>query len=224
MMFTDKDFPARSYFPKEWLAVRGAHATKSKEKSPTGDPYSSGVYLFRDGTDISMHRDPDTVKLYPQPHSVGPSKSGTGTCSSHSPPSTRSLTGHAPSARTICRRCLTSPHSMPSLLILKVKAEEMSDEIAKIEVDKQTLSIQQATLTNYKHPRPFSCRRSRTGGLKEDVGVYDRKGASQTRPAQAFVNFKNKKIKDTQPDSDADEELVQLRLTDAEAAVKADSF
>ena len=61
-----KDFLLESTFQKNNATYTAAHAVKSKVLSPSGVPYDSGVYLFRDGKDISLHKDPDTLNLVKQ--------------------------------------------------------------------------------------------------------------------------------------------------------------
>lgn len=64
----DKDFLLESSFEKNGIRYWVALASKSKEKSPTGEKYNTGYYLFRreaDGTwkDISQHKAKDTQKF-----------------------------------------------------------------------------------------------------------------------------------------------------------------
>ena len=66
MMSEEKDFLLELSFEKNGSRYVAAQAIKSKEKNPAGEKYNTGVYLFRDGQDISMHRDPDTQKLIKQ--------------------------------------------------------------------------------------------------------------------------------------------------------------
>lgn len=63
MMLGDKEFLLEITFRKNGSQYVAAQAVKSKEKSPDGDTYNTGVYLFRDKQNISMHKDPDTQKL-----------------------------------------------------------------------------------------------------------------------------------------------------------------
>jgi DNA repair exonuclease SbcCD ATPase subunit len=222
MMFTDKDFLLEVTFQKNGSQYVAAHATKSKEKSPTGDPYSSGVYLFRDGTDISMHRDPDTVKLIRS--TLGWSIEEWYGYVLLAQSTIHTLINGTRSERQNYLSALFNLTPLDALAShFKSKAEEMSDEIAKIEVDKQTLSIQQATLTNYKHPDLLAAEEVELADSKKMLeSMIEKAQAKQDLHRRSLIL--KQKIKDTQPDSDADEELVQLRLTDAEAAVKADSF
>jgi len=61
-----KDFLIESTFQKNNSIYTAAHAVKSKTLSPSGTPYGSGVSLYRDGKDISLHKDPDTLTLIKQ--------------------------------------------------------------------------------------------------------------------------------------------------------------
>jgi DNA repair exonuclease SbcCD ATPase subunit len=53
-------------FKRNGSTYVAAQAVKSKTLGPHGKKYASGVYLFRDGIDISLHKDPDTQKLIRQ--------------------------------------------------------------------------------------------------------------------------------------------------------------
>jgi DNA repair exonuclease SbcCD ATPase subunit len=66
LMLSDKDFLLEQTFLKHGSRYVAALAVKSKELSPLGEPYGSGLYLFRDGVDISKHNDKDTKKLIKQ--------------------------------------------------------------------------------------------------------------------------------------------------------------
>ena len=66
VMATEKEFLLETTFRRNDSLYVAAQSVKCKEKSPVGKPYGTGVYLFRDGEDISMHRDPDTQKLIRQ--------------------------------------------------------------------------------------------------------------------------------------------------------------
>ena len=63
LMMADKDYLLETTFTKNGSQYVAAQAVKSKTLAPNGTKYDTGVYLFRDGTDISMHKDPDTQKL-----------------------------------------------------------------------------------------------------------------------------------------------------------------
>lgn len=63
LMKSDKDYLLETTFTKNGSTYVAAQAVKSKTLSPAGTKYDTGVYLFRDGTDISLHKDPDTQKL-----------------------------------------------------------------------------------------------------------------------------------------------------------------
>ena len=62
----EDDFLLETTFYRNKSLYVAAQAVKSKILSPEGKKYGTGVYLFRDGQDISMHRDPDTQKLIRQ--------------------------------------------------------------------------------------------------------------------------------------------------------------
>jgi DNA repair exonuclease SbcCD ATPase subunit len=62
----DENFLIEITFTRNQSEYVAAQAIKSKSLSPEGKKYGTGVYLFRDGQDISMHRDPDTQKLIRQ--------------------------------------------------------------------------------------------------------------------------------------------------------------
>ena len=62
----EDDFMLELTFSKNQSTYIAAQTVKSKTLSPAGKKYGSGVYLFRDGQDISMHKDPDTQNLIKQ--------------------------------------------------------------------------------------------------------------------------------------------------------------
>ena len=59
----EKDFLLELTFEKNGSTYVAAQSIKSKCHNPKGEAYGTGTFLFRDGEDISMHKQPDTQKL-----------------------------------------------------------------------------------------------------------------------------------------------------------------
>jgi DNA repair exonuclease SbcCD ATPase subunit len=66
LMLGEKDFLLEITFLKRGSRYVAAQAVKCKEAAPNGESYNTGLYLFRDGADISKHKDQDTKKLIKQ--------------------------------------------------------------------------------------------------------------------------------------------------------------
>lgn len=63
LLLTESDFLLETTFELGGSVYVAAQAHKSKTDAPNGQRYGTGTYLFKDGQDISQHRDPDTLKL-----------------------------------------------------------------------------------------------------------------------------------------------------------------
>lgn len=63
LKLAEKDYLLETTFYKNGCKYIAAHAVKSKVKNPLGAPYGSGVFFYRDGDELTLHKDIETQKL-----------------------------------------------------------------------------------------------------------------------------------------------------------------
>lgn len=150
IMISDKDFLLEISFRRNDAAYVAAQAIKCSHKSPVGQPYGTGAYLFRDGVDISMHKDPDTLKLIKS--TLGWSIEEWYGYVYLAQATTHTLINGTRSDR---QNYLSALFNLQPLDVLagyfRKKAEDLSTEGEKIELAKQELSIKNQMYSHDEH-------------------------------------------------------------------------
>lgn len=150
IMISDKDFLLEISFQKNGSMYVAAQAVKCSHKNPLGQPYATGAYLFRDGVDISMHKDPDTLKLIKS--TLGWSIEEWYGYVYLAQSTTHTLINGTRSER---QNYLSALFNLQPLDVLatffKKKAEELSAEVEKIEFAKQELAIKSQMYSHELH-------------------------------------------------------------------------
>lgn len=170
IMIEEKDFLLELTFTKNNTQYIAAHSTKSKTLSPAGQPYGTGVYLFRNGQDISQHKDLDTQKLIKA--TLGWSLDEWYGYVYLAQATSHTLINGTRSERQQYLSALFNLQPLDTLMLhFKQKAESLNDKILELEKSKQELAIKTQMLGSNN----LAALEEKQISLKEELEVLNSK-------------------------------------------------
>lgn len=208
IMISDKDFLLEITFQKNGSRYVAGQAVKCKEPMPSGKPYGTGVYLFRDGEDISMHRDPDTLKLIKS--TLGWSIEEWYGYVYLAQATTHTLINGTRSERQNYLSALFNLQPLDVLaLYFKKKAEDLALKVEAIERDKQELAIK-SQMYNPDNNQKAKLEFEETKEMIEIIEGKIKKQADEQRRFDSRKSIETKLSALTPPDVRAEDLKVQL--------------